>query len=405
MVNPLRTIAVNNRLFSSTDSNATRRFFGFRTPYTIVDANSIVISLYHWGFTGAGFFTPTNTYGIVDMSIELGGNWKAVSLGGNRNKTMAILEEDYQSVTIVPSDFPPLMSFAIGTQVWLKGRGTVPVNGNSLPVNSHMSTSAVSGSQFFWYDEAATTISSTDATGAYTLVSGAALFQRSFLFAPMLFGQPVNDNSKGMDGDSTGAGLTDNSAYANGQGYFARMMYGAGGSDIMAGLNLSVGGTNSTQYLGRSQVRALRKYARDWGFSHAANDFSTAGTLTGPQMITRMQSWAAEIDTDAPTAKKFVVPALARTTSTDSFATTANQTTVAGWGTGGNVATYETLLAAEVGVTIDLVLPTLACRDTTDNRKWLVNGAAAYATGDGLHAKEPATSAMATVMAPLIRAI
>lgn len=75
-----------------------------------------------------------------------------------------------------------------------------------------------------------------------------------------------------------------------------------------------------------------------------------------------------------------------RTTSTDSWATTANQTPVSGWESGGLRDQWNAWLLTQVGTLLDFVIDTrVSTDDPTEPEKWAVNGVANYATNDGLH--------------------
>lgn len=116
---------------------------------------------------------------------------------------------------------------------------------------------------------------------------------------------------------------------------------------------------------------------------------SPATTLTSLQLI-----WS-DFKANAKGAKRIIrLPLLPLTSSTDSWATTANQTPAANYGAGGNRDTLNSTIAAAIGtggypdelVNINSVLEV--------SNKWVVNGTANYATDDGTH-PTPAGHALA----------
>lgn len=77
---------------------------------------------------------------------------------------------------------------------------------------------------------------------------------------------------------------------------------------------------------------------------------------------------------------------LPQTTSTDSWATLANQTPVAGATVGGVRDTYNAWLVTQVGILFDyLIDANVYVESQTNHGCWIVNGTANYGTADGVH--------------------
>jgi len=400
---PLRTVSQSNRLFSAQDRNASRDSAVFRSFYIISDTTDLIFSINNW-VAASGGFTDGEPFTIVDASVDIGGTVVPLLFSGLRSVTVTAGQNDFQSDPLYPSDFG-LGSFPAGTIVWIKGRILLAAINTYLVENSHRSVGEKSGCQFAWYLSTDTTVTSTDVSGAYTVATGAALFARTYMFAPLLLGHnPVSDiMTVGLCGDSIGAGLADGGFTESGGGYFQRAAYGSGGSDIVPVINFSIGGTNSSDYIGKAKVQSLYKYVKAMGYAHAANEINGTTVLVDRQngfntLVSEFKAGGIE--------KVFAVPPIARTTSTDSFSTAANQTYLnAGWQPGGVADTFEAWEQTQVGVTIDAFWPTTAIRDATETRKWKTDGVAQKWTQDGLHCKQQSNVDLAVIYAPLIRSI
>lgn len=385
ITNPLRTIASNNRIFSAQDRNSTRDSAVIRTHYVITDSTNLQFMINNWVMSAGGTING-QPFDILDMSVDIGGTVVPLTFGGNRGYSVAAGENLFAD-KLVPSDFS-LSSFDMGTIVWLKGRIKLAAVNTYLVENHHRSAGELAGNQFAWYLDGDTVVSSTDTSGMYTAISGSALYSRAFLFAPILLGNPIVDYSVGLVGDSIGAGLTDANFGAAGGGFFHRAAYGDGSTDVIATINACVGGRNSDDYIGDTNMQFIYKYCKHWGYQHAANDIGS--TTTYSQQKTRFDTLISELKAGGA-INTFAVPPFARTTSTDSFSSAVNQTYLnAGWQPDGVADQIEAYEYAQVGVSIDAILPTTVVRDTTETRKWKTNGIAQRWTGDGLHCKEQA---------------
>ena len=94
-----------------------------------------------------------------------------------------------------------------------------------------------------------------------------------------------------------------------------------------------------------------------------------------------------------------------RTSSTDGWATSANQTYSTNWGPGSKADAVKQFIDAGVANGLyDYITSTPSYRDAGDPWKWATNGTANYPTSDGTHPKSPMHSVMATDILPTIQA-
>jgi hypothetical protein len=91
-----------------------------------------------------------------------------------------------------------------------------------------------------------------------------------------------------------------------------------------------------------------------------------------------------------------------RTTSTDSWATTANQTPVAGATVGGKTDLANQWFASIDGQELEDYKAITSFRDVDEGQKWVATGAANYATTDGIH---PSTAIHTAAAAELRSAV
>jgi hypothetical protein len=406
----LRPTSSSNRLFSSSDIQASYDTVAFVTPYTLTPSTTLKAFFQNWGFSSTGWTAGYSSQTIREASCFLTSGSTLIGLvpvyfGGVRSKAMAINDQLVYHDEITPADFG-LGSWPSNAIIWYKGIIEMPAVNTRIFTHSHRSSGEATGQpysfQFAWFNRATTTVSSTDVAGSYTAVYG-SLLSRPTTYGPTVVG--MADTSLPClftVGDSTTAGLTDTVTSMAGGGYMNRIAYGAGGTDIIPMINLAVGGTNSDRYIGNSYIQNILNEFVDsgsyGGWAHAANDIGTSGVTTLSTQQTRFANGMAMFTTAgiSDINNKFVVDPIARTTSTDSWATTANQTYATGWGVGGVADQQDSWQDTQVGVQWGHVLSTSAGRDPTEQRKWIVNGTAGWATGDGLHGKQPFNSAVYT---------
>lgn len=163
------------------------------------------------------------------------------------------------------------------------------------------------------------------------------------------------------------------------------------GGGILAAAKLSRGGERAAVYATATNNPARRFMMRfathlieNYGVNDLRDGTSAATLLTYSQAL-----WALFRARAKGVQHISHVPVATSTTSTDSFATLANQTEFsAAFNTGGARDTYNTSVVALVGAAngpSQIIDTNLDWLDGGEPDKWRVNGAANWATADGLH--------------------
>lgn len=194
----------------------------------------------------------------------------------------------------------------------------------------------------------------------------------------------------GIIGDSIPSGTGDTSNLTTGAlGFVERGLDSVNGNTVPS-LNMSEGSWKY-QYATIDTSPRIRAF---WPFvTHLLIELGTNDVAAGTSLST-VQTYLTNMVTAAratmsPYGKplKIAVSTLMpRTTSTDSWATAANQTPVAGFTIGGVRDQYNAWLVTQVGTLIDAVVDVnIYIEDQANPSKWLTNGAANYPTTDGVH--------------------
>lgn len=194
----------------------------------------------------------------------------------------------------------------------------------------------------------------------------------------------------GFIGDSIPAGTGDTSDLTTGAlGFIQRGLDSVAGN-IIPSLGMAEG---SWQYayttINKSpRIRAFWPFVTHILIELGTNDIVAAATLNQLQTYLTNMVTAARA-TMSPYGKplKIAVNTLfPRTSSTDSWATAANQTPLTGFELGGIRDQYNTWIKTQVGVLIDAVVDVNPyIEDPIAPSKWLTNGSPNYPTIDGVH--------------------
>lgn len=340
-----------------------------------------------------------NSFTIVDAALqnEAGTISVPVYFGGSRSKVINDGDIDIKTDPIYALSFG-LPYYARNSVFYLKFKVLLPSAGANLPWGENY-TPYGTIHKVDWFNSATTTPSSTDAIGNYTVSSGLAFTAGTNSVKPMCLGRPLNDNGSYITiGDSISEGLNDTDTNAVGKGFFKRATRSASNDDYLPSLNFGVHGIVCSTQNGSTYTRTYMKYAK-----YAVLELGTNGIDTIP-LATHQTNFSGLINNlRAVSVKKIIVQKLlARTTSTDSWATEVNQTPYsAAWDTGGMYeqinAWYDTLLA---GGTIDYINDRSSVVSNSDTRFWK----AGY-TNDGIHPINIGHEAMAVTLRPIFRAI
>jgi lysophospholipase L1-like esterase len=176
------------------------------------------------------------------------------------------------------------------------------------------------------------------------------------------------------------------------------------GANAIAMFNLTRHGQAASNFVNPSraqrQVQFL-PFANVVVEEYGTNDLGSAGGGVPSTILANVEKiWT--LARNAGVQKIIRTQLMPRTSSTDSWATLANQTPNSGWETGGKRDTinagFQTALANRK---IDILLDTLAVvGDPTDRNRWRTNGTAKYVNVDDAHVS-PAGNAL---LAPHLRA-
>lgn len=402
---PLRTIVTQNRGVSASEFRTGKNAQVTRYPFIVAaDCSQLVISSQGFGISGsASEFNVGNDYAIAEQSLEANGVVVPVLYGGGRSKTVIDGAVDVQSDPILPSSFG-LSKFSYNDQIWIKTKLTLSATGLRLPYTPTRSD-AVAGGQCSWYDTAATTVSSTDVTGVYTILSGAAFDSRLNGYRPIILGRPLVDGRSFIAvGDSIAESFVDNgNPYPiHGLAFVQRSMRDSTGGDLLPCLNLARSASSSFAVSAGTKSKQLYKYAR-FGIDEYGTNNLTASTLQPSLQLIWSDMRAAGVEKIIRT--KF----LPRTNTTDNWATTANQTYTGAHGPGLDAEVMNNWFATELSAgRIDYLVGMDSISDLAfggDRWKWRVNGTANYIASDTTHPTGQGHEFMAQELRPVLRSV
>lgn len=393
-------VPVSLGIQTNTPAGSVKRTYRVR-DFIRVDCSSLTFCL-------GGYYNAALNLGndqTVEVALEIGATTVGLTASGVSPTTVTNGEALHQWDAILPSAFG-LSKFAKGTQVWWRIGVEVPTNG-SIAYTVDNTNTVITG-------EAGISM----ATGVASLVTGNGALPgtggsytvTNFLRTPLaVLGVPLTAvHSIFAYGDSITFGVGD--AWGDG-------INGAGGwfkrgnalltnplpyvSMAVPGGFASDDGTTVSAILA-SKRWALAPYCTAFVCAYGTNDINggaSAATLT------------ANLQTIRQAAKTFpfmqfiaqaqIIP---RTTSTDSWATAANQTPVTGFAVSGTRDTVNSNIAADIGVygLSGVIQFDLDVEDQVNPSKWITNGTASYPTIDGVHPKAALHGFMASRFAALL---
>jgi len=270
-----------------------------------------------------------------------------------------------------------------GDEIWIKGIASVPSTGNYWPF-AELTIADVANSQCGFYLDSATTPSSVNAAGVFTF-SGTAPAATTLAHSPFILGQPLVDGFVYLGvGDSIFFGTGDsvsNGAY--GRSYFQRAMHN-GSSDIVPSANFAASSAGIATWTGaNTKWQSWIPHANRYVDEILTNNVNNQSPATMQGGITSLWSLVKT----AGIQKIIRTQLLANCSSTDSYATTVNQTPVnANWDTGGRSDQMNAWFPTQVGGAIESFF--VANVLDTDPNLWAVNGVASRMTNDGVHPYE-----------------
>lgn len=363
----LRTVAVQNRIGNGYETMATTVLdFYTRFPFSVVvESNNLKVAIpnFEWQTNN------TNAITVLDASLErITGVNETVPIKWAGARTVIVPIEGAAptlSDAITASQFTGLSSFATGnvkTDFFIKMRCRVTTAGFTVPIAR--STNDDIGSKCRKYDPAVTFPSSTDAIGQYTETGAAAGFMAgNFAFTPVLLGVPTTDGKSIFAiGDSilagTGGGLVTQVRKACTNLGVPLIEFVKGGMKS----DLAVASTHWYPYL---------QYSRIMVDELGTNSFAV---IQDAMTYTNVARTTYNYD------RIIHLGLFPETTSTDGFATEANQTVRAQ-----NFTAYNANMVQLTAFGIyDLNINPIAARGANPD-KWISNGTANFYTSDGIH--------------------
>lgn len=350
------------------------------------DCTELKLLFTNW-YAGASAVTDnSNAVDIVKVSLEKvsgGSAYTTVNFSGARTATLSAGQESLLSDSILPAAFG-LSKFTRGESYFVRVHDRVASAGHAWVSSRDGSTITGATDYALVYDIATATVGDVDGTG--NIASSGTGRTAANIAGPIVLCRPVDASVSVFV--AVGDSITEHTSGSQGQiqGWFGASLWDAGytngpaaGTNPRPGLNLGRGQSVAALWSTGSytKLRALLQYG-----NVLIDNYGINGTGTAPSYPEVQAIWN---EARGRAYKKIIRhKLLPRTTSTDSWATAGNQTKVAGYLGGGEFLLFNDFLASQLGVKIDLLILNADVRDT-DGDKWLSNGTAAYATGDGLH--------------------
>lgn len=396
---PLRVASVENRIATVSSGSTGRRDYLFRVRFIPAkNTSGIVLNFYNFHMGTGGTGGPGNTLTIESATVEGPSAAVRATASGANSFTMANLTGDY-NMDVVTAASVGLSVFVAGTTYWVKGRVSVPATGNGVPLCDRY-VQLTPGERFTWYDPATTTLGNEFGVGNFTLTGGTP-DEKGTGFCPIILGYAADGtdaNSLVTIGDSNSGGTGDDQKGVNtlGNGFVQRAC--SDGPTLINQFNMSRLNSTLSAWQGPNAVlpRAYLKYGAATFIKLGGNDIPTDGSASETNLNNfkaNMQNLITEVK-EAGVQKIVLGAIFTRSTSTDNWVTTANQTVTPGRETGGIVDQANTYMLAKVAdgtatsVTNYVAFPTQ--RDATLQYLWNVTGANGITPGttnttDGTH--------------------
>ncbi|NIJ89434.1 lysophospholipase L1-like esterase [Xanthomonas campestris] len=382
-----------------------RRGVQIRWPYVLGsgDLTELRILLDNWrlAYSTNQMINAGNTLPIQGASLEIGGVVRPITFGGQQSTTLSDGANDVTSDALVPADFG-LQSFARGSLAYVKLLVMFDSASASFLCNSSARAVSQSGARVAWFDPTVTTSSDVYAAGQWS-ATGTAVASRSNGYVPKLIGRHAAAAKVWITlGDSISQGTGDNGSTNRvaGLGWMSRATRDAADTDAsqVAYMSMAVHGSASTLPVADARFATLAKYATHATVMYGTNDIGNSGNGTTLAVMQSRLGAVYSLLRNNGIQKILAGHLLPRTTSTDSWATEANQTYsggAGGWDGTGIPAQLNAWLTSQVGTGVDAIQHWQSIRGS-DELKWLVNGSANYGTTDGTHPTTVAYGLMAT---------
>lgn len=341
---------------------------------------------------------------IIRTNVEFNGMSIRANYNGQRDGTVTPGDPFYISDPVKASDFG-LETFPAGAEIWIRAERQYAVGG--LPM-FHQTTGYTTPlvDERYVSGGAGLTTSQLDNTGLVVAGSGGWTAQTHVWLPLCIIGRPVapmmavavlGASIENGVGDNTGDGSN------NGGGYMRRALINVSGKKI-ARVNLAKSGETAKLFVQSNAKRAAALPYMNHGFlGYGGNDYST-GETWADTLANLTQSWAIVKAAGVDYVEQYALSP--KTTSTDSFATVANQTPRAGYTIDGEwFGTGNATLAAAVATNPNLdgfVSLASSQVDATFTDRWK---APPQPTADGIHPNPVIHTAMAALNVAHIEAL
>jgi hypothetical protein len=381
---PLTFVASGTLVPNNPLDTATNNFFTNRIPIVFGGpVSQIALCFDNWTISPG---TDANTGSVISIdkvAIEYNGVATPITFGGARNKTLNSGDGNVQTDLInFSANRDDIAYIRVGGHCV---SGTViPCGTNGNPLDGVGRYSCTAGQY----------IDQVDAVGVLTSPIGANVQPSGTMFSPSaVIGRYTGPGYLAIYhiGDSIAVGLGNTKPlYFAGCGSFssrASTLFAANkGSYAIVVAALS--GDRAIFFNASSKRQAYLAYANVMTDGFLTNDVGASGgtTLAGLQSIAQATWGLARAAGVAKIVRHYLLP---RCASTDSWTTTVNQTPIANWDVGGLVQQLNAWFDTQVGIGggIDASCPFVTARSsgTATGTLWPVNGAAFFATPDGVH--------------------
>ena len=386
--------ALNARCNYYSSATSTRKKMMMRVKVIIGtnDFSSLRLSFQSSFFQTGGDNALGNDYYIEKCALEKetgGAAFTPVLFSGARTATVVDGAGGVTSDPILPSSFG-LGAFTRGHVFWVRALVYVTAGTHRYPNGGTNGT----GAQAFFFDPVTSGVSDADSTGSLAFSigtggTGPADYNFGASVSPLVLGAPVTGTGKYIStlGDSIVDGTGDTAAGSGHvYGFAARSLFDADfASNVRAGCKFGrSGSTAAGMWTGPlTETKAILAYGNvaveEWGTNSPvyADSATVWSYLKGAgQYVIRTKL-------------------LTSTTSSDGWATTANQTKTANYTTpSGNRIVFNGDIAAQEGILYDKFVSFDSAVLHTDRDLWKAPG---Y-TADGLHPAATGHEAMAVVM-------
>lgn len=351
---------VGTRAMTPNNYNASSTQFMSRSPHfatTNITTLKIAIPNFYLNETSGGAETGTGTTATVTAGIEYpSGTFTQVEFSGSASGTipnLSFILSDYVNVTI-----------PAGSEFWVR---IYIVNAGGLVYNSIQPVSNIGAGQN----------SGTSGIADLTVTSGTIASSNTVL-APMAIIGYTNQPSVIGVGDSRIEGLGDQTANLTGN---YGDIFPSFGTNYGYAIQPDPGQTLASFMASHTNQVAMWKYATHIIDAYQYNDFWSTGqtAATGEAQALAFAQLVHQYN-----KKVWNITIGTKTTSTDSWATTTNQT-VANSTINTAVIAYNTWIRAGANSQDGYFEIATPEQSALNSGKWIVNGTANYATSDGIH--------------------